>query len=160
MSLHNSHFKDTPLQICVIDVIFIEFLHIFVKLTSLFKTTSQYCLYSQPASCKHKTTVHVFWQFNYDAPLTLYNILSAAHRASVIIKNVRTSFKTSDTQLLDALCDANVEGKHDVRQRCSKLLWRKKSWLTQSTVIKLPVNQGFQVTEVKLCVGHCWRLSS
>ena len=25
-----------------------------------------------------------------------------------------------------------------------------------STVIKLPVNQGFEVTEVKLCVGHCW----
>ena len=36
----------------------------------------------------------------------------------------------------------------------------KKSRLTRSTVIELPVNQSFQVTEVKLCVGHCWRLST
>ena len=31
MSLHNSHFKDTPLRICVIDVMFIVFQHIFVN---------------------------------------------------------------------------------------------------------------------------------
>ena len=31
MSLHNSHFKDMPLRICVIHVIFIEFQHIFVN---------------------------------------------------------------------------------------------------------------------------------
>ena len=36
----------------------------------------------------------------------------------------------------------------------------KRSRLTQSIVIKLPINKGFQVTEVKLCVGHSWRLSS
>ena len=36
---------------------------------------------------------------------------TAVHRASDIIKNVRTIFETSDTQLLDALCDVNTEEK-------------------------------------------------
>ena len=51
-------------------------------------------------------------QFSYDAPVTEeYNILAAIHRTSDIIKNVRTIFETSDTRLLDALCDVNNEGK-------------------------------------------------
>ena len=64
---------------------------------------------------------------------------SAAHRASVIIENVRTIFETLDTQLLGALCNVNTEGKHDVRKKYPKWLWRKKSLLTRSIVIKLPV---------------------
>ena len=40
-----------------------------------------------------------------------HNILSAVDRDSVIIKNVRTSFETLDTRLLDALRDANTEQK-------------------------------------------------
>ena len=66
------------------------------------------------------------WQFNYDDPVTEeYNILTAVHRASNIIKNVRTKFETSDTRLLDALCDVNTEERNDVRQKYSKWLWRK-----------------------------------
>ena len=38
---------------------------------------------------------------------------SAVHRASDIIKSVRTIFETLDTQLLDTLCDVNTVGKHD-----------------------------------------------
>ena len=34
---------------------------------------------------------------------------TAEHLASDIIKDVRTKFKTSDTRLLDALCDLNAE---------------------------------------------------
>ena len=63
----------------------------------------------------------------------------AEEAASDIIKNVRTIFETLDTRLLDALCDVNTEGKHDVKQKHSKWLWRKKSWLTRSIAIKLPV---------------------
>ena len=36
---------------------------------------------------------------------------TAVHRASDIIKIVRTIFETTDTRLLDALCDVNTEGK-------------------------------------------------
>ena len=36
---------------------------------------------------------------------------TAVHRPSDIIKNVRTTFETSDTRLLDALCEVNTEGK-------------------------------------------------
>ena len=50
---------------------------------------------------------------------------TVVHRASDIIKNVRTKFETSDTRLLDALCDVNIEGRNDVRQKYSKWLWRK-----------------------------------
>ena len=50
---------------------------------------------------------------------------SAVHCASDIIKNVTASFETLDTRLLDALCDVNTEGEHDVRQKYSKSLWRK-----------------------------------
>ena len=64
---------------------------------------------------------------------------SAVHRASDMIKNVRTIFETSDAQLLDALCDVNTEGNRDVRQKYTKWLWRKKFGLTRSIVIKLPV---------------------
>ena len=158
MSLHNSHFKDTPLRICVIDVIFIVFLHIFVELISLFsvnttrKTTSHVTTSHLPV-VNTKAQCTFYWQFHYDAPLTKkYNILSAVHCASVIIKKVRTSFETLDTRLPDTLCDANTEGKYDVRQGYSKWLWRKKPRLTQSTVIKWPAKRGFQETEVKLCV--------
>ena len=49
---------------------------------------------------------------------------SAVHRASDI-KNLRTIFETLDTRLLNALCEVNTEGKHDVRQKYSKWLWRK-----------------------------------
>ena len=41
---------------------------------------------------------------------------AAVHRASDIIKDVRTKFETSDTPLLDALCDANIERGNDVRK--------------------------------------------
>ena len=37
------------------------------------------------------------------------------------------------------MCDINIEGKTDVRQKYSKWTWRKKSRLTGSIVIKLPV---------------------
>ena len=47
--------------------------------------------------------------------------LTAVDHASDIIKNVRTIFETSDTRLLDELCDVNTEGKNDV----SKWLWGK-----------------------------------
>ena len=40
-------------------------------------------------------------------------------------KNVTTIFETSDTQLLDKLCDINTEGKNDVRKTYSKWCWRK-----------------------------------
>ena len=50
---------------------------------------------------------------------------SAVHHASDI-KNVRAIFETLETPLLDALCDVNTEGKHDVRQKYSKWLWRKQ----------------------------------
>ena len=36
---------------------------------------------------------------------------SAFHRASDIIKNVTTIFKTLDTRLLDELCDVNTKEK-------------------------------------------------
>ena len=36
---------------------------------------------------------------------------TAVHCTSDIIKNVRTNFETSDTQLLDARCDVNTEKK-------------------------------------------------
>ena len=51
---------------------------------------------------------------------------TAVHRASAIIKDVRTKFETSDSRLLDALCDVNTEQRNDVRQKYSKWLWRKK----------------------------------
>ena len=34
---------------------------------------------------------------------------AAVHRISDIKKNLRTKFETSDTRLLDALCDLNTE---------------------------------------------------
>ena len=66
---------------------------------------------------------------------------SAVHRSSDIIKNIATISETSDTKLLDALYDENTEGKHDVSQKYSKWLWRKKSHLTWIIIIKLPVIQ-------------------
>ena len=36
--------------------------------------------------------------------------LSSVHRASVIMRNVRTIVETLDTRLLDAMCDVNTEG--------------------------------------------------
>ena len=36
---------------------------------------------------------------------------TAVDRASDIIKNLRTIFETSDTQMLDALCDVNTDEK-------------------------------------------------
>ena len=87
------------------------------------------------------------------------------HQSPTIIwklgfKNVRRSFETLDTWLLDALCEVNIVGKHGVRERYSKWLWRKNSQLTRSIVIRLPANQGSQVTEIKLCIDHSWSLSS
>ena len=49
---------------------------------------------------------------------------SDVHHSSDIIKNVRTIFETLDTGLLDALYDVNTEGKHDVRQKYLKWLWK------------------------------------
>ena len=67
---------------------------------------------------------------------------TAIHRTSDTIKNIRTIFETSDTGLLDALCDVHdTEGKNDVRQKYSKWPWRKKSRLIRSIVIRLPVNK-------------------
>ena len=96
-------------------------------------------------------------------PRLLNNTISAVHRASVIIKKKRENkFRNFSTRHLTA--GRSVWRKHWgktwCRQRYSKWLWRKKSRLTRSIVIKLPVNQDFQVTEVELCAGHCWRLSS
>ena len=34
---------------------------------------------------------------------------TAVHRASDIMKDVRTKFETSDIQMLDSLCDVNTE---------------------------------------------------
>ena len=58
-----------------------------------------------------------------------------------ILKFVPSIFKieTSDIGLLDSLCDVNTERKNGVRQKYLKWLWRKKSHLTWSIVIKLPV---------------------
>ena len=50
---------------------------------------------------------------------------NASHVVSDIIQNVRIIFETSDTRLLEALCDVNTAGKNDVRQKYLKLLWRK-----------------------------------
>ena len=36
---------------------------------------------------------------------------TAVDRASDIIENFRTIFKTSDTRLLDAMCDVKTDGK-------------------------------------------------
>ena len=60
------------------------------------------------------------------------------------IKDVRTKFATSDTRLLDTLCDVNIERRIDVRQKYSKLTWSKKLRLTRSIVIKLPVRRNKQ----------------
>ena len=47
-----------------------------------------------------------WWQFNYDALLTKNTTFSTAvHHVSGITKNDRTIFETSDTPLLDTLCD-------------------------------------------------------
>ena len=46
---------------------------------------------------------------------------TAVDHTSDIIKNLRTIFETSDTRLLDALCDVNTDEKNDVL----KWLWRK-----------------------------------
>ena len=43
---------------------------------------------------------------------------TAVHCASNIIKDVRTKFESSDTRLLDALCDVNTERRIiDVQQK-------------------------------------------
>ena len=66
--------KDTPPRICVIDFILIAFLHIFVRLTSLFSpqnnitilfvlTTSHLPVVNTEPGCMF------YWQFIYDAPL-------------------------------------------------------------------------------------------
>ena len=64
--------------------------------------------------------------------------LTAVHRASDIIKNVRTNFETSDTQLLDK--------KHQRKNLCRteglEITLEKKSRSTRNIVIKLPVKQN------------------
>ena len=68
--------------------------------------------------------------------------LTAVHRASDIMKNVKAIFETSDTRLLDALCDVKTWRKNYVRQKYSKWLWRKISGLSLSIVSKLPEIDG------------------
>ena len=72
-----------------------------------------------------------YWQFNYDAPLTIFN----CHPSHFWYHNKRKKdFETSDTWLLEVMCGVNTEGK----MMYSKWIWRKKSRLTRSIVIKLP----------------------
>ena len=52
---------------------------------------------------------------------------TAVHRASDIIKDVRTNFETSDTRLLDALCDLNTELRSDVRSEVFEMGLEKKT---------------------------------
>ena len=66
---------------------------------------------------------------------------AAIHRASDIIQNVRIIVETSDTRLLDALCDVNIEEKTDVRQKYSKMALEKNSRLIHSIVSKLPITK-------------------
>ena len=67
---------------------------------------------------------------------------TAIHRASDIIRNVRTIFETLDTRLLDALCDVNTEGNKDfwgftssVKNDVLEMALEKKCRLTRSIVI-------------------------
>ena len=79
-----------------------------------------------------------------------YTVFSfAVHRPSDIIKTLEQLLKLLDTRLLEELCDVNTEGIHDVKQKYSKQLWRKKSRLTRSIVIRLPVI-SFQL------ILFCW----
>ena len=74
---------------------------------------------------------------------------TAIHRTSDIIKDGRTKFETSDTPLLDALCDANTERRNYVKQVFEMAL-EKKSRLTLSIVIKLPLRRNEQNSNPQL----------
>ena len=86
-----------------------------------------------------------YWQFNYHAPFTKIATFSTVlHCVFDIIKNVRTIFGISDNRLLDVLCDVKTEGKDDVRQKCSKWLWREKS-RPGASLLDCQANKGMLV---------------
>ena len=62
------------------------------------------------------------------------------YRASDIIRNVGTSFEILDTRLLVALCDVNTERNMMSDRGTRNGSGEKKSRLTRSIVIKLPVS--------------------
>ena len=68
--------------------------------------------------------------------------LSATHRASDIIKNVRKIFETLDTRLLDALCDVITEGNMMSGRSTRNGSGEKIPW---SIVIKLSVKFRYVV---------------
>ena len=70
-------------------------------------------------------------KFNYDVPLTgECNIFNWHPSCFWHLKNVRIIFETSDTRLLEALCDVRPDGNNDFRQKYSIWLWRKNLvWL-------------------------------